>query len=273
MSVVSIARELGALGEETAKAYAALTGYRLLDREYLERKLSEHGIGPDEREKYDERKPGFWSALSQERDDYLHYLKTILYEEGAAGNFVVLGRGGTAVFAGVPGALSVRVVAPHHLRVERVAKHYQCDERRAEQIIKRSDGDREGFHRFFFNTDWRDAVNYDLVLNTAVETPEAVAKAIEATRQVFSTPERERECAARLKELALGQRIVTEVLYAKRVPIHFLEASVSKGLVTLHGVANTQGAIDAALAAARLVPGAEKVESAIQVVQDFTVMP
>ena len=273
MSVISIARELGALGEETAKALARLTGFRLLDREYLERKLSEYGIGPDKREKYDERKPGFWSALSQERDDYLHYLKTILYDEAAAGDCVVLGRGGTAIFAEVPGALAVRIVAPFHIRAERVARYYQCDERRAEQIIKRSDGDREGFQRFFFNSDWRDAVNYDLVFNTAIETPEAVAAAIEASRKVFATPERERECQARVKELSLGQKVVTEVLYAKRVPVHFLEAAVAKGVVTLHGVANTQGAIDAALAAARAVPGVDKVESAIQVVQDFTVMP
>jgi hypothetical protein len=41
----------------------------------------------------------------------------------------------------------------------------------------------------------------------------------------------------------------------------------------LHGVANTQAAIDAALAAARSVPGVNDAESAIQVVQEFTVMP
>jgi hypothetical protein len=38
-------------------------------------------------------------------------------------------------------------------------------------------------------------------------------------------------------------------------------------------VANTQAAIDAALAAARSVPGVAEAESAIQVVQEFTVMP
>ena len=43
--------------------------------------------------------------------------------------------------------------------------------------------------------------------------------------------------------------------------------------VVLHGVANTQAAIDAALAAARSVPGVAEAESAIQVVQEFTVMP
>jgi osmotically-inducible protein OsmY len=67
--------------------------------------------------------------------------------------------------------------------------------------------------------------------------------------------------------------VVTEVVYAKRVPIHFLEANVEGGRVVLHGVANTPAAIDSALAAARSVSGVAEVESAIQVVQEFTVMP
>jgi osmotically-inducible protein OsmY len=77
----------------------------------------------------------------------------------------------------------------------------------------------------------------------------------------------------RLAELLLGQRVVTEIVYAKKVPVHFLEAAADGGRVILHGVANTQSAIDSALAAARSVPGVAEAESAIQVVQEFTVMP
>ena len=67
--------------------------------------------------------------------------------------------------------------------------------------------------------------------------------------------------------------MVTEFVYAKKVPVHFLEAAADGGRVVLHGVANTQAAIDAALAAARALPGVAEAESAIQVVQEFTVMP
>jgi osmotically-inducible protein OsmY len=77
----------------------------------------------------------------------------------------------------------------------------------------------------------------------------------------------------RLAELLLGQRVVTQIVYTVKVPVHFLEAAAEGGRVTLHGVANTQAAIDAALAAARAVSGVAEAESAIQVVQEFTVMP
>jgi osmotically-inducible protein OsmY len=44
-------------------------------------------------------------------------------------------------------------------------------------------------------------------------------------------------------------------------------------VVVLHGVANTHAAVDSAVAAANLIPGVKQVESAIQLVQEFTVVP
>ena len=70
-----------------------------------------------------------------------------------------------------------------------------------------------------------------------------------------SNAAREEAGKRRLAELLLGQRVVTEIVYAKKVPVHFLEAAADGKRVVLHGVANTQAAIDAALAAARSVPG------------------
>ena len=77
----------------------------------------------------------------------------------------------------------------------------------------------------------------------------------------------------RMAELRLGQDVITEIVYARRIPVHFVEADVKGSRVTLHGVANTQSAIDAASAAAGAVSGVEAVENAIQIVQEFAVMP
>jgi hypothetical protein len=56
-------------------------------------------------------------------------------------------------------------------------------------------------------------------------------------------------------------------------PVHFLEAAVSGGAVTLYGVANSQSLVEAAVSAAREQPGVDALSSEIQVVQEFTVMP
>lgn len=273
MAVICVARELAALGDETVKELARITGYRPVDKAYIENRMSELGMSPETRSKYDEKKPGFWASLSQDRDDYLHYLKTVLYEEASRGDCIVAGRGGFAIFAGVPGVISIKLVSPLDARVQRVRAFYQCDEKRALHLIKQSDHDRKGFHDYFFNLDWNSALNFDIVINTGREHPTTIARMIDRLRELTVTAEREKASLTRLAELRLGQAVIGEIIYRKGLPIHFMEADVRGGTVTLHGVANTQGAVDSAAAIAAAVPGVESVENAIQIVQDYAIMP
>jgi cytidylate kinase len=274
MAVITIARQIAALGEEVAQELVKLTGYRLVDREWLEKRLGDFGITADKRKKYDEKKPGLWASLSQERDDYLHYLKTAIFEEAGQGDCIIIGRGASAVLKGLGSTVAVRIVAPTAVRVRRVMEQHACNERHALQIIEQSDRDRFGFQRYFFSTDWTDASEYSLCLSMG-ERPSAAdaAAIIDAYRRRVVGAEAEAQGRLRLAELVLGQKVVTEIVYGKRLPLHFLEADVRGGRVILHGVSNTQTAIEAAIGAARAIPGVEEVESAIQVVQEFTVMP
>jgi cytidylate kinase len=273
MAIICVARELAALGDETVRELAKITGYRSVDKEALENRMSELGIKPETRAKYDEKKPGFWASLSQDRDDYLHFLKTALYEEAGKGDCIIAGRGAFAVFAGVTGVIAIKLMAPRELRISRIREHFKCDERHAEAMIKQSDHDRKGFHDYFFNVDWNDPASYDLTVNTAREHPATIAGVIDKLRVLVVSDEHEKACELRIKELNLGQKVVSEIVYAKHVPVHFLEADVRGGKVALHGVANTQSAIDAAGAAAMGVNGVEVVDNAIQIVQEFAVMP
>jgi cytidylate kinase len=273
MAIITIARELAALGEEVARELTRITNYKLIDKEYLEKRLSDYGLDAEKREKYDEKKPGFWASLSQERDDYLHFLKAALFEEAIGGDCIVVGRGASAIFKSVPSLLSVKLVSPLALRIERVMKSYGCDERHALQIVEESDHNRIGFHKYFFSVDWADPRSYDLTLNSSKAEPAQAARLIDDFRKITVDQAKEEAGKRRLAELLLGQRVVTEIVYAKKVPVHFLEAAADGGRVVLHGVSNTQAAIDSALAAARSVPGVNDAESAIQVVQEFTVMP
>ncbi len=273
MAVICVAREFAALGDETVHELAKMTGYKPLDKEYIETKMSEKGISPAVRAKYDEKRPGFWASLSQDRDDYLHFLKTVLYEEAAAGDCIISGRGGFAIFAGVPGTLSIKLVAPRDKRLERVRQRFQCDDKRAEQLLRQNDHDRKGFHDYFFGVDWGDPVLFDLVINTGREHPATVARIIDQLRQLVITEEKGKACMTRMADIRLGHAIVTEIVYTRRIPVHFVEADVKGRKAVLHGVANTQSAIDAAGTAAQSVRGIDTVENAIQIVQEFAVMP
>ncbi len=273
MAIITIARELAALGEETAEELARKTGYKLIDKEYLEQSLNFIGMSAEKRAKYDERNPGFWASLSQQRDDYLHYLKSAILDAALENNCIIMGRGGGAILKGTPHMLAVKIAAPVALRLERVKKLYNCDNKQALQILEQSDHDRAGFHKYFFSTNWADAREFDLTINTAGTDPEHAAVAIASLVQVFVDKEKEALGVQKVADMVLGQKVVTQIIYTKKIPVHFLEAAVEKGSVVLHGVANTQASIDSALNAAHDVSGVRHVESAIQLVQEFTVMP
>lgn len=273
MAIVTISREIAALGDETAHELAKLLDYRFVDKAALEKRLASLGFSEKKMEKYDEKKPSFWSALSQDRDDYLHFLKTAMIAEASEGSCVFIGRGAMAVFKDLPAVVSVRLVAPRPVRTERVKSYFRCDDRRARQIIDQSDHERAAFHRYFFDSDWTSPENYHLTINTGALHPATAASLIRDLRDLVVTPEAEAACRVQVKNLALAQAVVNRVLYEKRVPVHFLEARAEEGDVSLHGVANSQASVEAAVSAAREVPGVRSVRGEIQVVQEYSVMP
>lgn len=271
MAIITVSRELAALGDEIAKELSKVLGYTLVNRKSIEEKIKSCGIAEEQLQKYDERKPSLFASLSQDRDDYLHHLKTVLLAEAESGNVIVVGRGASEIFRSVPGVLSVYLVAPLPIRIARVKSYFHCDEKRAKQIIEQSDQDRIGFHRLFFDIDWKDPDNYHLVLNSGSLSPSICSTVIKTVLDSIVSDEIERQNIVRLKELILGHRIKDYLLYDKMLPIHFLEVAVSDGQVTLYGVANSGPLADNARAAACEIY--ESVHSEIQIVHEYNSIP
>ncbi|MDR1930832.1 MAG: cytidylate kinase family protein, partial [Treponema sp.] len=270
MASITISRELAALGDETAHELADLLKYRFVDKPGLEERMKSLGVNCRKIENYDERKPSFWASLSQDRDNYLHYLKTAIYSEAGQGDCIFIGRGCTAILRDIPGVLSVFLAAPQDIREERVKSYFHCDAGRARQIIEQSDRDREGFHRYFFDMNWKRPGNYHLTLNTGRLHPGLCAALIKMALEKTVGPEAEAENVLRIKDLILAQQVIHHILFEKNIPIHFLEASVVSGELTLFGVANSQALVEAAVAGAKEMPAVNSVKPEIQVVQEFT---
>jgi len=273
MAIITISRELAALGDETAHELASQLNYRFVNKKTLEERIKSYGVTNHKFEKYDEKKPSFWASLSQDRDDYLHYLKSSVLDEAGMGSAIFIGRGAGTILKNVPGVFTVFLVASPEIRLERVKSYFHCDDKRAQQIIDQSDSDREGFHRYFFDIKWQDACNYHLALNTGHLHPAVCAEIIKYMRDRSMTEEAEALNTQRIKELTLGQRIKHYVLYEKEVPVHFLEASVSGSQVILYGVTNAQSLIEAAVTCAKELAPDFSIQSEIQVVQEYSVMP
>jgi cytidylate kinase len=282
MAIITISRELAALGDETARELSKLLGCHLVDKHTLAERIKSYGIEDSKLIKYDERKPSFFASLSHNRDDYLHYLRTAILEEAEHGNCIFTGRGAGVVFKNMPAHISMFLAAPLEIRIERVKSYFHCDERRARQIIERSDQDRLGFHRYFFDIDWRNPENYHISMNTGIFQPADCAEIVSLFGKRIFTPEAEEQNKIRLKELILEQKVKQSIMYEQGIPVHFLEVSASGstaagGTVTLYGVANSQASADAAMKAAQETAGiiekSIEVRNEIQIVHEYTVIP
>ena len=273
MAIITISRELAALGDETAHSLAAKLNYRLVDKRELEERIKSFGVEDNKFRKFDEKKPSFWMSLSQDRDDYIHFLTSAILAEAGNDNAVLIGRGAAIILKNVPGVFSVFLAAPLEIRIERVKSYFHCDEKRARQILEQSDHDREGFYRAFFDVKWKEESHYHLTLNTGRLHPEICADIVKYMLDSTLTSELEAKSVQKIKELTLGQKIKHGVIYGKCIPVHFFEAVVSGNKVSLYGIANTQALIEAAVFAASELAPDYSMEAEIQVVHDYSIMP
>jgi cytidylate kinase len=261
MPIVTFSRQSGSLGTQIARSLAESLALPLLDKESLERRLAEHGIASASLEKYDEKRPGFWEIFSSDKNRYLHFLKTVIYQFAGEGSGVLLGRGAQVLLAGVPEVLHVRIVAPVELRRRRVQEALRCDDRQAEQIRRHTDTDRAGFHRFFFNVNWDDAELYDLILNTSTLSVEAAVAILRSAVETGFAGRQEESFRRTIADRCLQQEVETRILFEEKVPVKFLEALARDGIVTLNGTVNTRAAVERCEEIAAAVPGVKRVEN------------
>jgi len=79
MAIITLSREMGSPGKDIARTLEKELDLNYLDKESLDLMLTDYGITEAEVEKYDEKKPSFWTIFFSERNRYLHFLKTAVY--------------------------------------------------------------------------------------------------------------------------------------------------------------------------------------------------
>ena len=221
MALISVSREEGSWGGDVARDLAKRLGYRLLDRKALLAEAEAYGgISPSAPE-LDEKRPGFWERLDQERRRYNLLLRTVVYTMALQDNVVFLGRGTGMLLGDIQHALRVLLICPVPVRIARIMERGAggrpgpMTREQAEEIVRRSDRDRAGYVRYLFQTDWLDPLQHNVVINTAtIEVPAAtdlVIRMIESGAY-DATP----ESRARLEQLARSSREESAKLIGSR---------------------------------------------------------
>ena len=267
MSIITISREMAALGDETAKEIAAILGYRCLDKDALEERVQSYGIEAQKFKKYDERKPSFFALLLQDRDEYMHFLRKAVLVEAEKGNCVIVGRGASLILKNLPGLVSMFLSAKREIRIDRIVKRFGHDEKRAKQIIDKSDRARGGFYRTFFGTDWRRPCNYHLSFNTGVFCPKSCAEVVASFKDRIFTPEAEIKNKTILKDMLLEHWIRHRVLYEQELPVRFFEAAICAGVITLRGTVNSRATLEAVVDCASEMAKGATIQNEMQIIR------
>lgn len=269
MAIITISREVAALGDEVAAALAKKLDYKFITRKDIELSLVEHGFPENKLPKYDERKPGFFASLAKDRDEYLDLLHLALLEAAEQDNVVFIGRGAFALFADVPHHMGVRLVADEKTRIQRLMDEKQWTEKQAKQRITESDQNRIGFHKSFYNIDWDDCRNYAAVLNTSILSCDDAADMIVALSMKLSAPETEEKGKKKLAQKLTAQRLINRLVFEHKVKVEFLHAVIEDNTVILQGVSDSIATVELTTRLASEILPEYKIQSAISVIHDF----
>ena len=135
MAIITISRQVAALGDEVASAAAKELGYTFVTRKQIEQRIVELGFPKEKLEKYDERKPGFFASLAKGRDEYLNYLQYAVLEAASKGNCILIGRGAFVILEDIPNLIPLRLIAKNSVRLERLKKEFNWNAKQAQQRI------------------------------------------------------------------------------------------------------------------------------------------
>jgi len=198
LRVVTIAMTTGARAEQVGRLVADQLGFRYVNDEIIDRAAEHAGVSRREVAEV-ERSPSLISRImtaigsgpliehgagllaAEEIDaspSYRRLIQEVIREVAAQGNVVILAHGASILLAGAPGLLRVLVTASPATRAGRLVAESGQDERQAAREIQRTDRERRGFFKRFYNLDEELPTHYDVVVNTDVLSPEAVARMI-----------------------------------------------------------------------------------------------
>ena len=248
-------RELARVNSRMAAIERELAG-RMHLRESEVHRFLEGSAGLFERWKIDQSKLSSYTAAE-------------ILQIARKGNVLIRGWGATQLLQDVPHVIRVRVCAPMALRIERMLKRMNIsDVDVARREIERSDAAHTRVMQQFFDTDWRDPVNYHLVLNTGVLPVEACIDQVRLLTQneIFVPSEASK---AVIDDKIIETQIRTALDESEGAGLHgrSFDIDVSGGTVVVSGALASQGQIDAAN---DLIGG---VDGVIEIQNELLVMP
>ncbi|BCR04193.1 transporter [Desulfuromonas versatilis] len=267
MAIITISREMGSAGIPIAHKAAEKLGYTLVDGEAIRKVAPDYGLTPEALEKADEKPPAFVEKLDEQIEVDLHQIELIVLEYALKGNVIIYGRGGQDLLKGVSHIFRVRIIAPFEERVERWAEREWLDPDLARTLVRKSDQQRAGFIKYYFDRDWADPLHYDLIINTSRINEDTAVKLICDGVKDPNLVEQKGASKKVLADLIIRKKAEIAILSSHDLDGHHLEIKVKDGVVTLSGHIHGQDEHDAAINLVKGLEGVKKINDQLRVIE------
>jgi cytidylate kinase len=234
MQIVTIYQGASGSGEELAEAVAESLGYGAVDREVLVEASLRYKIPQVKLSEIVEREPTWWAAFTRNLDPYRIALQAAFCEIARNQGIVYHGHIGHELIPKFSHVLKVLLTAPMEVRIEQVQARHHLNEAAARRYIEEVDKARTRRLKGMFNTDWRDASRYDLVVNLGyMRVPTAKRLIVEAAR----APDYQMTTASKqdFEDFALASRVKATLLLGNDLSNSRFEVKAHDGMVEVSG--------------------------------------
>lgn len=181
---ICVSYAVGSGGDEIAQRLANRLRWPIFDREVLQAMAGGDDIRRQLYESMDERDLHWFEEYVRaffqdefDRNDYFRRLTSTILTLARKGHAVFLGRAADLILPPHQG-FRVRIMAPPAWCVGRYARTHGCDEATAAERIDQIERDRHEFIQRHFGRRADDPSRFDLILNAASYTPDAVVDII-----------------------------------------------------------------------------------------------
>lgn len=247
MTVIAMTREMGSLGKDVALGLSVQLGFAVVHHELVERELAGRmDVRESEVHRFLEGSASMFERWKIDQSKLSSYTAEEILHIAQKDSVLIRGWGATELLKGIPNVIRVRVCAPMDVRVARMMKRMNVDDRDvARREIERSDTAHTRVARKFFDVDWQDPINYHIVLNTGEVPIEACIDQIGflVENAVFTTNEASRGAIAD-KIIEARIRAVLDEHSVMGIHGRSFDIEVKNGRVSLSGYASSQVQID-----------------------------
>lgn len=207
-TVIAVARQVGAAGEEVARAVAEKLDYRFVDYQIVQDAAREAGASPEAVSEA-ERSPSLLTRILETlarnpsmpeavwanptplaetpmytSADYRRFIEQVIIDIADQGRAVIVGHAGQAVLKGRTDVMRVLICGSVSVRARRIMAGMGIDEEEARKVAERTDQERIIYLDRFYDTAWLSPPTYDICLNTDHLNVEQATELIEEAARI-----------------------------------------------------------------------------------------